>query len=131
VSGKSSQSCPIDLRKMCPLKGVDQEMIVEEMEHVGSNLREHSRILSDMPTKYSVVASVLGEFKEISDSGVFVDISDRGGGMLSSYPFEPGQVVSFQNQTEMNNVAIRFAIVRWVNKIGTCRYRVGLKFLRC
>ena len=101
------------------------------VEHmIKSNLREHSRILLDMPIRYSVVALNSKELKEISDPAVSVDISDRGLGILSSYSLEPGHVVAFENQIEMNNIVARFAIVKWVNKIGSCKYRAGLKFIR-
>ena len=94
-----------------------------------NNLREHARTSVALPIRYSAVVCNLRELRKISDTAVFVDISNGGIGFLTSYQLEKGHVVIFENELEINNGKAKVAVVRWVNKAEDDKYRAGLKFV--
>ena len=76
---------------------------------------------------YCVAVVDLCVSKRIHDVGVCSDISAGGLCMTTGYPLEKGHVLTFEDQIR-NEIPARFAIVKWVRKIGDNSYRVGMKF---
>ena len=96
---------------------------------IENNLREHARTSVALPIRYSAVVFNLRELRKISDTAVSVDIGNGGVGILTGYLLEKGHVVIFENEIEVDNSKAKVATVRWVNKAGDGKYRVGLKFV--
>jgi len=94
-----------------------------------NDLRQHKRTPLGMSARYSAVALIFREVKNISDTAVSVDISNGGLGIVTSYPLEKGHVVIFKNKIEVKNIKAKVAVVRWVNKVEGNKYQVGLKFI--
>lgn len=57
---------------------------------------------------------------------VSIDISERGIGLVSDCPLEPGQVIIFKSRE--NPSVLKIAIVQWSMKVGK-KYRAGLMFI--
>jgi len=70
--------------------------------------------------------------EKIHVSGVSVDISKGGLGMITDYPLGVGNVLVFEEEVELktNNISIKASIVRWARAIEKNRHRVGLEFVR-
>ena len=100
------------------------------MKETGSknNLRQHKRRPLTMSVRYSAVALIFREVKNISDTAVSVDISNGGLGIVTGCLLEKGYVVIFKDEIEMNNIKAKVAVVRWANKVEGNKYQVGLKF---
>jgi c-di-GMP-binding flagellar brake protein YcgR len=90
------------------------------------NFREDVRTSFVKSIRFSVPVS---ESKLVYNTAVSVDISDKGLGILTTYPLEHGQVVTFEDNLKVNNMKIKEAVVRWSGKFNDHRYRVGLRFI--
>ncbi len=72
---------------------------------------------------YVVTVLDFRELKNLALKGEATDISDRGIGIKTDYPLEPGHVLKFN--TEM---PLKLGIVRW-GIILDNKYRVGIEFV--
>ncbi len=93
------------------------------------NLREQSRTATVMTVRYSAVSFNFIELRNIRDTAVSVDISNRGIGIVTGHQLEKGHVVIFEEEIATNGRKAKVAVVRWVNKVDGNKYRVGLKFV--
>ncbi len=91
------------------------------------NRRKSKRGLYKNIIRYSIYGS-----EKINASGMFVDISVGGVGMITDYPLEPGNIIVFEKKFELRteDVLTDLSVVRWVKKIGVSKYRVGLEFVK-
>ena len=70
-----------------------------------------------------------GELKKIYHTGVSVDISEGGLGMITDYPLKAGDILTFEDGVKSSNITAKIAIVRWTQNIEGKKYRVGLRFV--
>jgi len=83
--------------------------------------RKHPRRAWELKVPFSVGGLDKMEFRKTIVHGNTIDISATGLCISTDYPLEPGQVLSFGNQSLI-------AIVKWGKKLDHC-YRVGIKFI--
>ena len=57
---------------------------------------------------------------------VSLDISNGGKGIITDFPLEQGQSLTFED--EISLISKRVALVKWTEKMNN-KYRVGLKFV--
>jgi hypothetical protein len=95
---------------------------------IKGDVRKFTRTPFITPVKYSVFVLDMKELKRIHDTAVSVDISTGGLGILTDYPLEEGHVLTFENETRINDITSRAAIVKWTGIINN-KYRVGLMFV--
>ncbi len=95
---------------------------------IKGDVRKFTRTPFITPVKYSVSVLDMKELKRIHDTAVSVDISTGGLGILTDYPLEEGHVLAFENETRINDITSRAAIVKWTGIINN-KYRVGLMFV--
>jgi len=67
--------------------------------------------------------------KEVYGTGVLVDISAGGLGLLTQYPLEVGHFLLFEDGNMMNNITAKASVVRWTREIEDKTFRVGLEFV--
>ncbi len=93
--------------------------------------REHIRRSVIVPIKYFMFISDGKELKKIHTTGVTVDISEVGLGMITEYPLRAGDIVTFEDEEEIksNDITAKIAIVRWSHNIEGNKYRVGMRFI--
>ncbi len=77
-------------------------------------------------TKYHIVG------QEKIHTGLAVDISKGGLGMITDHPLEIGTILVFDEEVELriNNISVNALITRWARETQKNRYRVGLEFVR-
>lgn len=88
--------------------------------------RRYPRRDSSIPVTYSVSIIEFRELKKVRGSGMATDISDKGLGLITDYPLEPGHVLILSNSDSA--LFPKIAIVRWVTRISDS-YRIGLEFV--
>lgn len=86
-----------------------------------SNRRDNVRESIFVQMQYALQGDASGDKYEC----IAVDISKSGLGIISDYPLEYGQVLSFNN--ENNRPFANNALVRWNTLFGD-KYRSGLSF---
>jgi c-di-GMP-binding flagellar brake protein YcgR len=60
---------------------------------------------------------------------VSVDISNGGMGIITDFPLEQGQSLTFEKEIPINAlISKRAAVVKWAEKMND-KYRAGLKFV--
>ncbi|MEW6003608.1 MAG: PilZ domain-containing protein [Nitrospirota bacterium] len=91
--------------------------------------REHSREPFVTFIRYSVTVMDMRDLKRIRDTAVSVDIGIGGMGMITGYPLEVGHILTFEDDIEVNNITAKAAVVRWIGKAESNKYRVGLRFI--
>jgi hypothetical protein len=96
---------------------------------VKGDLRKETRIPYVTPVKYSVSGLTSRESKQIHNGAVTVDISPKGIGIITNYPLEKGHILTFENDIKTINITAKTAIVKWVGKVDSDKYRVGLQFV--
>lgn len=90
------------------------------------NRRKYPRKNSSIPVKYTVNILEFRELKKIHRSGMATDISDKGMGLITDYPLEPGHVLILTDSDR--TLFPKIAIVRWSTRISDS-YRIGLEFV--
>ena len=77
-------------------------------------------------TKYHIVG------QEQIHTGLSVDISKGGLGMITDHPLEVGTILVFDEEVgiRINNISVNAFITRWAREAQKNRYRVGLEFVR-
>lgn len=88
--------------------------------------RKHPRKSLSIPITYSVNVLEFLELKKIHKKAMTTDISDKGIGLITDYPLEPGHVLILSNSDR--NLSQKIAIVRWAMKSHDS-YRVGLELV--
>jgi hypothetical protein len=101
----------------------DDNMSIEEK-------RKYERRAFVKPIIYYLTDPHMEELKKIEFDGVSVDISEGGLGIITDYPFMPGDNLFFQFEIKVNDFAAKSSIVRWAREIGESNCRVGLEFVR-
>lgn len=96
---------------------------------ITGDLRERIRTPFVKPIRYSASVLDMRGPKRIYDTAVSIDISEGGLGIITSYPFEAGHVLTFEDEIKINDITAKSAIVRWAEKINGNKYRAGLKFV--
>jgi hypothetical protein len=91
-----------------------------------NNRRRHLRKDSSIPVEYSVNILEFRELKKIHRSAVSTDISDKGIGLITDYPLEPGHVLILSSRDSA--LLQKIAIVRWTMQ-ASGSYRIGLEFV--
>lgn len=89
--------------------------------------RRYPRKSFAIPVEYSVSRLEFRELKKVHKSGMTTDISDKGLGLITDFPLEPGHVLIL-NSNDNSHPFPKIAIVRWTIPI-TNSYRVGLEFV--
>jgi len=92
----------------------------------GNERRRYPRKGSEIPVEYSLSVLEFRELKKVRGRGIATDISDKGMGLITDYPLEPGHVLVLSNSDR--NLFPKIAIVRWVSKLSDS-YRIGLEFV--
>jgi hypothetical protein len=95
---------------------------------IKGDVRKFTRTPFVTPVKYSVSVLDMRELKRIHDTAVSLDISAGGLGILTDHPLEEGHVLTFEDETKINNIKSRTAVVKWTGIIDN-KYRVGLMFV--
>jgi hypothetical protein len=95
---------------------------------IKGDVRKFTRTPFITPVKYSVAVLDIRELKRIYDTAVSIDIGTGGLGILTDYPLEEGHVLTFEDETKINNIKSRTAVVKWAGIIDN-KYRVGLMFV--
>ena len=96
---------------------------------IKGSLREHERSPFVKPLRYSVLHDKKSEKKKITRTGVSVDISKGGLGIITDYPLREGNMLTFENGVKARNEKLRkSAIVKWSGKMYG-KYRIGLAFI--
>ncbi|HYA12632.1 MAG TPA: PilZ domain-containing protein [Thermodesulfovibrionales bacterium] len=80
--------------------------------------------------KYYLTAPHMEELKKIEFDAISVDISEGGLGMITDYPFVPGDMLFFKDEIKVNDFVAKSSTVRWAREIEENRCRVGLEFVR-
>jgi hypothetical protein len=93
------------------------------------NLREDIRTSFAKSIRFSVSVSEANKPKIVYNTAVSVDVSDKGIGILTSYPLESGQIITFEDKLKINSTEVKEAVVRWSGKFNDNKYRVGLRFI--
>jgi hypothetical protein len=70
----------------------------------------------------------MGEWKKIHNTGISVDISEGGLSILTDYPLKVGDMMTFDEEIEIDGITVKTAIVKWSKQEGE-QYRVGLGFI--
>jgi hypothetical protein len=96
---------------------------------IRTELRKNTREPLEISVQYSVLVSKFWELEKITDTAVSVDISRGGIGLLTSFMLEAGHVMFFNDEIDVDGINARIAVVKWVDRSGDNRYRVGLKFV--
>jgi hypothetical protein len=95
---------------------------------------EEKRIYERRPfvrtIKYYLTAPDIEELKKIEFDAISVDISEGGLGMITDYPFVPGDMLFFKDEIKVNDFVAKSSTVRWAREIEENRCRVGLEFVR-
>ncbi|HUO78212.1 MAG TPA: response regulator [Thermodesulfovibrionales bacterium] len=74
---------------------------------------------------YTVIVLEQGKPVSLTLKGDIIDISDKGVGMRTHYPLEPGHYLMFDNETELKS-----GVVKWISPPDdSYMYRVGVEFL--
>jgi hypothetical protein len=94
---------------------------------IGEDLRRGIRRQIAKSINYSVPVLDLGMLKRIREVGMCSDISAGGLCMITGYPLQKGHILTFEDQIR-NAMPAGFAVVKWVHKIDSNTYRVGMKF---
>ena len=92
--------------------------------------RKYERTPFVNPIRYSVTISDIEKLETIHNICISVNISEGGLGIISDYSLKEGYILIFEEEIKINNITAKASIVRWARKIGSDRYRVGLKFVR-
>lgn len=87
--------------------------------------RIYPRRSLEIPVEYSMSILEFREMKKIHLKGMTTDISDKGLGLVTEYPLEPGHVLVVNNCSR--TLFQKTAIVRWTKPIDAS-FRVGLEF---
>ena len=96
---------------------------------IKGSLREHERSPFVKPLRYSFSYDKKAEKKRITRTGVSVDISKGGLGIITDYPLHEGNMLTFENGIKMKNEKLRkAAVVKWSGKMYG-KYRIGLAFI--
>jgi c-di-GMP-binding flagellar brake protein YcgR len=75
----------------------------------------------------SVLSSQLMEMDR--QRAVSLDISNGGMGIITGFPLEQGQVLTFAKEIPINTlISKRAAVVKWTEKMND-KYRAGVKFI--
>ena len=107
----------------------DRSVIVER-DHNAKNGqvegRKYLRAHYINTTKYHIVG------QEKIHTGLIVDISKGGLGMITDHPLEVGTILVFDEEVgiRINNISVNAFITRWAREAQKNRYRVGLEFVR-
>jgi c-di-GMP-binding flagellar brake protein YcgR len=67
--------------------------------------------------------------KKVQGTGVSVDVSAKGIGLITQYPLEVGSFLILEDGNILNNITARASVVRWAEEIEDKTYRVGLEFV--
>jgi|YelNatPaOPRAMG01_1025707.scaffolds.fasta_scaffold08304_1 hypothetical protein len=70
-----------------------------------------------------------GKIKKVQGTGVSVDISAKGIGLITQYPLEVGSFLLFEDGNIINNITAKASVVRWSEEIEDKIYRAGLEFV--
>jgi hypothetical protein len=95
---------------------------------IRADLRKNVRKPFVSTIKYSISVLDMGEWKKIHTTGISVDISEGGLGMLTDYPLKAGDMITLDEEIEIDGITVRTAIVKWSKQEGG-KYRVGLGFI--
>lgn len=67
--------------------------------------------------------------RKVQGTGVSVDLSAKGLGLITQYPLEIGSSLFFEDGNITNNITAKVSVVRWAEEIEDKIYRVGLEFV--
>lgn len=96
---------------------------------IKGSLREHERSPFVKPLRYSLVCNEKSNQRKITKTGVSVDISKGGLGIITDYQLHEGNLVTFENGIKMKNEKLKkAAVVKWSGKMYG-KYRIGLAFI--
>ncbi len=84
--------------------------------------RISERVPCSEKVEFSVNVVELKELKKLRLTGMIIDKSNFGYGMITEYPLEPGHVIVFHHVENLNKVGV----VRWIKSLDT-GYRVGIQ----
>lgn len=85
--------------------------------------RKHTRKSWKEDINFDMSVIHKGVQTRLSMKAKVVDISERGVGLLTTYPLRERQVISFDNKMDS-----RVGVVAWSRMIGKERFRVGVRF---
>jgi hypothetical protein len=91
-----------------------------------SNKRRYPRNGLTVPIGYTVSKVEFRELMKVHREGMTTDISEKGLGMITDYPLEPGQVLTIRDVKDTHKGLLnKISVVRWAKPIPDA-YRVGL-----
>ena len=70
------------------------------------------------------------EFEKPYATGVSVDISEGGLGMITEYPLKTGDILFFLDEIKINKIVAKASIVRWIRGIENNRYLAGMQLVK-
>jgi len=103
---------------------VQQALNKKEWEPFSADRRIPRRPLRKS-VSYTVIVLELGKPVSLTLKGDIIDISDKGVGMRTHYPLEPGHFLIFDSEAELKS-----GVVKWTSSLDdSYMYRVGVEFL--
>lgn len=103
---------------------VQQALNKKEQESFFADRRIPRRPLRKC-VSYTVIVLELGKPVSLTLKGDIIDISDKGVGMRTHYPLEPGHYLMFDGEAELKS-----GVVKWISTPDdSYMYRVGVEFL--
>ncbi|MGQ9570036.1 MAG: PilZ domain-containing protein, partial [Thermodesulfovibrionales bacterium] len=66
--------------------------------------------------------------KKLHGTGVSVDISEGGLGLITQYPLKEGHFLLFEDGNMIDDIKLKASIVRWSQELEDKTYRAGLEF---
>jgi DNA-binding response OmpR family regulator len=116
-------SKPFDISE---LKAVVQHVLNnKEQEPFSADRRIPKRRPLRKCVTYTVTVLELGRPVSLTLKGDIIDISDKGVGMRTHYPLEPGHYLMFDREAELKS-----GVVKWISPPDdSYMYRVGVEFL--
>lgn len=106
------------------LKAMVQRALNKDEKPFPFQRREPRRCVRE-PVSYTVTVVELGRPVSLTLNGHVVDICEKGMGLRTYYPLEPGHLLMLNHGMEEKT-----GVVRWSAALDeTCTYRVGVEFL--
>jgi c-di-GMP-binding flagellar brake protein YcgR len=96
---------------------------------IKGRLREDERKSFIKVVRYAVSVLSSQQIEMGRQCAVSVDISNGGMGIITDFPLEQGQSLTFEDEIPINTlISKRAAVVKWTGKMNN-KYRAGLKFV--
>lgn len=128
IGGKIDESACFCLQKpfeISELKAVVQQALNKKEWKPFSADRRIPRRSLKKSVSYTVIVLELGKPVSLTLKGDIIDISDKGIGMRTHYPLEPGHFLVFDSGMDQKS-----GVVKWTSTLDdSYMYRVGVEFL--